>query len=131
MSSSAKRYPARHDLANGKTIHLRIFPQGTGAPVVRGGGGNVTVTREGVGAYRLTMSEAYRWLIGCAATVQMASSTDLTFRLGAVANENSASPVTVDFRLEAGSTPTEVAANANNSVLLTLTFEDSNTHITS
>lgn len=130
-SSASIAFPVRSSLAAHKQVHLRIFPQGTGAPVVRGGRGLVTVTRPGTGAFLITMKHSYRWLMGAAFTVQTASSTDLTPRLGAVSNENTSTPMTIAFRLEAGSTPTDMSADANNSVFVTLTFEDSRTLVTS
>lgn len=130
-STAAIAFHERSNLAMGKTVRFRVFPQGTGAPVVRGGDGLVTVTRPGTGSFLCTMKHPYRWLMGAEFTVQTASSTDLSPRLGAVSNEGTTSPITVAFRLETGSTPTDMSANANNSVLVALTFEDSNTLIQS
>ena len=110
-----------------KTVSLRFFPQGTGAPVVNNkeSAGVASVTRTGVGTFLVTLDTNYRNLVGFNASVQSSSAADLRAQVGDVSNLGTSSATTVVVRLLAGATPTDQAANANNSVSLQLSFDDS------
>jgi hypothetical protein len=72
----------------------------------------------------ITLQETYKRLLSAQATIQMTTATDLVPQIGDVSNLGTATPVTVIVRANAVATPTDIAANANNSITLTLIFDD-------
>lgn len=107
-------------------LDLTFFPQGAGVPtfVAKDNPGLASVARSTNGVYLLTLQDTYRRLISKQASVQMATATDLVPQFGAISNVGSATPVTVVVRVNAGATPTDVAADAANSVSVQLCFSD-------
>jgi hypothetical protein len=128
----------KRGLTNGvqrKTLVFRFFPQGTSqtplttaAGTLRDPGGVVAnVTRTSTaGKFLVTMVDPYYRVIDVRPSVQLnGDTTDLTAQWGAVTNEGTALPLQFVVRLLAGATNTDMAANANNSVSVTLEVEDS------
>lgn len=113
-------------------IHLTFFPQGTSntaytvaAGTLVGGKGVASVLRNSsAGEWLITLQDTYARLLSKTGSIQMASATDLTLQFATIANVGSASAPTILVRALAGATPTDIAANANNSVSVVLTFSD-------
>jgi hypothetical protein len=116
-------------------INLTFYPQGTSdtaytvaAGTLVGGKGVASVARNATaGVWLITLQDSYKKLLSKWGSIQMASATDLTFQFGTIANLGTTSPVTVLVRANAVATPTDIAANANNSVSVTLRFSDADT----
>lgn len=128
----------KRGLTNGvqrKTIVFRFFPQGTSqtplttaAGTLRDPGGLVAnVTRTATaGKFTVTMNDPYYRVINITPTVQLAGdTTDLTAQWGTISNEGTSSPLQFVVRLLTGAANTDMSANANNSVGVTLEVEDS------
>lgn len=118
-----------------RVIVFRFFPQGssttpltTAAGTLRDPGGFVAnVTRTATaGKFIVTMNDAFYKVIAISPNVQIsADTTDLTYQVGDVTNENTANPLSFVIRLLTGTTNTDMAANANNSVMVQLEVEES------
>lgn len=111
-----------------RELNIRFFPAGTGNPTTTAQDvkGVASIVRNGgAGEWLITLQDTYKRLIRATGSIQMASATDLTFQVATVANVGTTSAVTVIVRALAGATPTDIAANANNSVFVTLVFDDS------
>lgn len=110
-----------------REYHIRFFPAGTGNPTTTAQDikGVASIVRNGTaGEWLVTMKTPFKRLLSAQATIQMASATDLTPQIATVANLGTTSAVTIIVRALAGATPTDIAANANNSVMLSLFFDD-------
>jgi hypothetical protein len=116
-----------------KKIKLRFFPNGTSttAMTVAAGtlitdGGVTSVTRTATaGKFTIQLSENYLKLLAGHATVQLAAdTTDLHAQLGTV-DLTASGGTTVIVRLLTSTTNTDMSSNANNSVSVTLEFQDS------
>jgi hypothetical protein len=109
-----------------RRLDITFFPQGAGAPVVNAAQarGVASITRTGVGAFLITLEDAYRSLVSKSATVQLAAAADVTAQFGVIANVGTALPPTIEVRLLAAAAAVEVAANANNSISVQLGFND-------
>jgi hypothetical protein len=108
-------------------LNIRFFPAGTGNPTTTAQDikGVASIVRNGTaGEWLITLQDSYKRLLSAQATIQMASATDLVPQFAAIANVGTTSPVTLLLRANAGATPTDIAANANNSVSVTLLFDD-------
>lgn len=108
-------------------INLTFFPQGTSNPTFTASAckGVASIVRNGgAGEWLITLQDTYKRLLSKYGSIQMASSTDLQLQFATIANLGSTSAVTVLVRALAGATPTDIAANANNSVSVTLRFSD-------
>jgi hypothetical protein len=118
-----------------RSISFMFFPQGssttpltTAAGTLRDPGGLVAnVTRSATaGKFLVTMNDAFFKVVGIKTDVQLsADTTDLHSQVGDRANEGTATPLTFVVRLLTGTTNTDMAANANNSVTVTLEVEES------
>ena len=110
-----------------QSLRIRFFPAGAGAPTysAQDTKGVATITRAAAGRFLITLQDTYKRLISASATVQMAAATDLVAQIGTVANVGTTSAVTVIVRLNAAATETDMAADANNSVSVSLDFDDS------
>jgi hypothetical protein len=111
-----------------KQVVFRFLGNSTSDPATIYDAGDfvATVTRSGVGTYLVTLRDAYKRLISAQATVQCSAATALFAQFGDFSNEGTSTAFTAVLRLVNGSgTATEMAANANNSVSVTLEFEDS------
>ena len=109
-------------------LNLRFFPQGTSNPTVNpfDSRGIASVVRNGTaGEFLITLNDTWRRLTAITATVQMATATDLVPQVATVANFGTSTAPTIILRLLAGATPTDMAANANNSVSVELVVCDS------
>ncbi len=117
-----------------KRIKFTFFPNGTsttamtvaaGTLVTDGGVANVTRTAT-AGKFIATLDEAYVKLLSKQVSVQLsADTTDLTAQFGDISLGSSTAAATVVIRLLAGTTNTDMSSNANNSVSVTLEFQDS------
>jgi hypothetical protein len=113
-------------------INLTFYPQGTSntaytvaAGTLVGGKGVASVARNSsAGEYLITLQDTYARLLSKYGSIQMASATDLNLQFATIANVGSGSAPTILVRALAGATPTDIAANANNSISVTLTFSD-------
>ena len=119
-----------------RIIDLTFFPQGASntaytvaAGTLVGGKGVASVVRNGsAGEYLITLQDSYKRLLSKYGSIQMAAATDLNLQFATIANlGSSTAAVTVIVRALAGATPTEIAANANNSISVTLVFSDADT----
>lgn len=130
MASRTMNPGARVFEKEAKVIRGRFFPQGTSDPTVPAASnrGVATITRTGVGVFLITLSDAYRRLISATATVQKSTAADLVPQFGDISNLGTATPVTAVLRLNAVATPTDLAADANNSVFYELEFADSDAY---
>jgi len=117
-----------------RTLRFRFYPQGTSttalttvAGTLRDPGGLVAnVTRTATaGVFTINLADpAYR-IVGGQATVQVvANNVDLFAQFGTI-TEGSAANATAVVRLMTGTTATDLSANANHSVLVTIDIEDS------
>jgi hypothetical protein len=110
-----------------RQLHIRFFPQGASNPTTTAQDikGVASIVRNGgAGEWLITLQDTYKRLLSAQATIQMVSATDLVPQVATVANVGTTSAVTVIVRALAGATPTDIAANANNSVMLSLFFDD-------
>lgn len=115
-----------------REINLTFYPQGTSntaytvaAGTLAGGKGVASVARNAsAGEFLITLQDPYKRLLSRYGSVQMAAATDLHLQFATIANLGTSSNVTVLVRTLAGATPTDIAANANNSVSVTLVFCD-------
>ncbi len=118
-----------------KEINLTFYPQGTSntaytvaAGTLVGGKGVASVARNAsAGEWLITMGDPYKRLLSRYGSIQMAAATDLQLQFATIANLGSTSSPTILVRALAGATPTDIAANANNSVSVTLIFCDADT----
>lgn len=133
MASAGMPGHPREFGVNNKRIKFRFFPQGnstTPLTVAAGtlvcAGGVTSVTRTATaGKFTIQLSETYVKLISAGASIQLsADTTDLTCQFGDL-NLAATGGATLVIRLLAGGTNTDMAANANNSVFVTLDFQDS------
>lgn len=115
-----------------KKIKLRFFPNGTSttAMTVAAGtlitdGGVASVTRTATaGKFTIQLSSNYLKLLSAQATAQVAGdTTDLVAQVGTV-DLTATAGTTVIVRLLTGATNTDMSSNANNSVSVTLEFQD-------
>ena len=109
-----------------RELHIRFFPAGAGAPTyaAQDSKGVASIVRNSAGEWLVTLQDTYKRLLSAQATIQMAAATDLVPQIATVANLASALPVTVIVRALAVAAPTDIAANANNSFMLSLFFDD-------
>lgn len=118
-----------------RVLVFRFYPQGNSttpltaaAGTLRDPGGAVAnVTRTATaGKFTVTMNDPYYRVIAISPNVQLsADTTDLTAQAGDVSNEATATPLSFVIRLLTGTTNTDMAANANNSVMVELEVEES------
>lgn len=109
-------------------ISVTFFPQGTSDPTVNAfdSRGVASVVRNGTaGEWKITLSDTWARLISKGGSIQMASATDLTLQFATISNFGSANAPTILVRALQGATPTDIAANANNSVSVLLVVTDS------
>lgn len=109
-----------------KILNIRFFPAGAGAPTysAQDTKGVASIARSAAGVWLITLKSPYKRLLSAQATIQMSAATDLVPQIGAVSNLATTSAVTVVVRANAVATPTDIAADANNSISLTLIFDD-------
>lgn len=110
-------------------IHATFFPQGTSNPTFTAANckGVASIVRNGgAGEWLITLQDCYKRLLSKYGSIQLASAADLNLQFATIANLGSSTnaPVTVLVRALAGATPTDISANANNSVSVTLVFSD-------
>lgn len=111
-----------------RIVAITWYPDGTSAPTFQTdwADGVAEVTRTDVGTFLVRLADSYWRLWGYSATVQSSSAAALFAQVGDISNVASSSQITVVVRVVNGSgSPTEMTANANNSVCLTLLFNDS------
>lgn len=113
-------------------INMTFYPQGTSntaytvaAGTLVGGKGVASVVRNAsAGEYLITMQDTYARLLSRHGSIQMAAATDLILQFATITNVGTGTAPTILVRALAGATPTDIAANANNSVSVVLTFSD-------
>lgn len=133
---SSRQY--KQHVTNGvrrRVIVFRFFPQGasvtpltTAAGTLRDPGGSVAnVTRTATaGKFIVTMVDPFYKVIVVSPSVQLsADTTDLLAQCGDITNENTANPLSFVVRLLTATVNTDMAANANNSVMVELEVEES------
>lgn len=115
----------RHGVRN---ISVRFFPNGTSTnPLSFSGSGVKSVVRTGsAGVFTVTFEDKWKGtqLCGFKALVQHTTAVDLVAQLGDFTDGTSAVDASVLVRLNAVATPTDMAANANNSVGLEFSFQN-------
>src|SRR6187549_2538530 len=110
-----------------RMLNIRFFPAGTSNPTTTAQDikGVASIVRNGTaGEWLITLQDSYKRLLSAQATIQMATATDLVPQIATVSNLGTTSPVTLIVRANAVATPTDIAANANNSISLSLIFDD-------
>jgi hypothetical protein len=109
-----------------RTLEIRFFPDTANAPTYSAQDvkGVSSIARSAQGTFLITLQDTYKRLRSAHATVQHTTAVDLVAQIGDVANLATTNPVTVVVRLNAAATATDMAANANNSVMVTLNFDD-------
>ncbi len=113
-----------------RIFNIRFFPAGTGNPTTTAQDikGVASIVRNGTaGVWLITMQDSFKRLLSAQATIQMSTATDLVPQIGDMSNLGTTTPVTLIVRANAAATPTDIAANANNSISLTLIFDDADT----
>jgi hypothetical protein len=113
-------------------LNVVFYPQGTSntaytvaAGTMVGGKGVASVVRNGsAGEWLITLQDSYKRLLKRGGSIQMAAATDLSLQFATIANVGTTSAPTILVRALAGATPTDIAANANNSISISLTFSD-------
>lgn len=108
-------------------INLTFFPAGAGNPTFTASSckGVASIVRNGTaGEWLITLQDTYKRLLSKWGSIQMAASTDLNFQFATITGVGTNAVVTVLVRALAVATPTDIAANANNSVSVTLRFSD-------
>ncbi len=110
-------------------LNIRFFPVSAADPTysAQDTKGVTSIVLTTTGVWTITLQDSYKRLLSAQATIQMASATDLVPQFGAVSNLGTATPVTVVLRANAVATPTDIAANAANSISVTLIFDDADT----
>lgn len=92
-------------------------PNGTGAvDAASNRGRGFTVARTGVGAFLVTVADAFPVLLSAQATVQLNAAADTVAQIGAVSGR------TVAIRTLTAGAAADIAANANNRVNFSLKF---------
>jgi hypothetical protein len=87
------------------------------------GRGLYSVTRTGAGLFTLTFTDDFIALVAACATVQFTTdATDIYVQLGDFTAGTSSARPTLKLRTMTATTPTDIAANANNRIFLKLTF---------
>lgn len=110
-----------------KALHITFFPAGTGNPTTtaRDIKGVASIVRNGTaGEWLITLQDTYKRLVSKTGSIQMAASTDLTFQFATIANVGTTTAPTILVRALAVATPTDIAADANNSISVSLVFDD-------
>ena len=109
-----------------KILNFRFFPAGASNPTTTAQDikGVSSIVRNNAGEWLITLKSPYKRLLSAQATIQMASATDLVPQFATIANVGTTSAVTLLLRANAVATPTDIAANANNSISVTLIFDD-------
>ncbi len=109
-----------------RVLNIRFFPVAAANPTysAQDTKGVASIVLTATGVWTITLQDSYKRLLSAQATIQMAAATDLVPQVGTVANLATTTPVTVVVRANAVATPTDIAANANNSISVTLIFDD-------
>ncbi len=109
-----------------RILNLRFFPQGASSPTysAQDTKGAASINLSATGTWLITLQDSYKRLLSAQATIQVSAATDLVPQFGDVTGLGTSSPVTLILRANAGATPTNIAANANNSITVTLIFDD-------
>lgn len=115
-----------------KLVCGRFFPNGTSTTpmtVAAGtlvGKGIASVTRtSNAGEFTVVLEEAYYKVVAFDAVVQHTTAADLQPQFGAFSNVGTGTPVSFTLRVLAGSSGTDITANADSSVSFWVLFEDS------
>jgi hypothetical protein len=111
--------PVRSEGVERVLVSAKFRPQGAGVPIQDSGVGSLTVVRNGsAGEYLITFAENYGLLVSAQATIQMAAATDVVPQFATY----SATARTIILRALAAAVPTDIAANANNSISVAFEF---------
>ncbi len=100
-----------------KIIAGRFFPNGASAIAVDTLWNGFSVARTGVGQYTITLSDSYPAIVAYRADLQLNAVADLKLQWGAI---DVVTAKTLVLNALAVATPTEIAANANNSISFAL-----------
>jgi hypothetical protein len=127
MASRTFREPPQSLERKVYEIHATFFPQGTSNPLFTPANckGFASIVRNGTaGEWLITVQDTFRRILARGGSIQMASATDLNLQFATIAGVASTSPPTLIVRTLAGATPTDIAANANNSITVSLVVSD-------
>lgn len=126
MTQRTQYEPATTLSRKPRMLNIRFFPAGAGNPTstAQDVKGVASITRNNAGEWLITLQDTYKRLLSAQATIQMATATDLVPQFATIANVGTTSAVTLLLRANAVATPTDIAANANNSISVTLIFDD-------
>lgn len=105
-----------------------FLPAGTSNPSSFKGKGITSIVRNGgAGLFLITFDDAWAKLVSANGTVQLNAAADMAVQFGAYtpANPATGAKATLVLRTQAGATPTDISANANNSVSFDLVFSNS------
>lgn len=117
-----------------KRIGFTFFPQtasttplttANGFLVTDGGVANVTRTAT-AGTFLVTLDDHYVRVINRSASIQHTTAADLAVQFGDFTMGSGTTPTSFTVRVVAGATPTDITANANSSVSVSLDLSDSN-----
>lgn len=100
-----------------KILTFSFKPADTSAPTGLAGRGVASVVRDDAGDFTVTLEDAYPALLSGHLTLGLNADTDLVASFGAI---DVVTAKTVKIRLLTDATPTDLAANANNIVFVTL-----------
>ena len=106
-------------------LDCSFAPNGSSAVAATGnrGRGLYSVSRTGAGLFTLTFTDDFVALVAATATVQFTTdATDIYVQLGDFTAGTATARPTLKLRTMTATTPTDIAANANNRIFLKLTF---------
>lgn len=104
-----------------KKVGGRFSPNGAGAIAADPLWLGFTVARTGVGQYTITLTDPYVAIVAFRADLQMNAVADLKLQWGAI---DVVSAKTLVLNALAVAVPTEIAANANNTISFELTLRN-------
>lgn len=99
-----------------------FLPAGSSAPTGVSGRGIASVVRDSAGVFIVTLEDTYQELMGCDMTIMMAAGTDISPQLE---GEDVAGAGTVTIRTVVAEVETDIAADPDNRVFVTLTLRNS------
>lgn len=133
MASNIMNRGAQSFLLEGKSVLLRIYPNGAGVPTFDHDGGVASVVLSATGKYLVTLNDSYFKVVKAMAQYQCAGdAVDLYAQLGDFANVQhgpsfigtKGQPVTFVVKTKTGATNTDSAAAAQTCIFVEVVFED-------
>jgi hypothetical protein len=133
MASNIMNKGAQSFLIDGKSVTLRIYPNGAGVPTFDHEGGVASVVLSATGKYLVTLTDSYYKVVKAFAQYQCSGdAVDLYAQLGDFANCNHNGvtvgtvglPVTFVVKGKTGATNTDAAAATQTCIFVEVVFED-------